>query len=140
MDQLDTVGIVRRDHLSPEASSSSWGRCGHREAPCWRSSRFRLPLISVEPVVVLTMFSVALHDPLSTQYLWARISEDHGYNQSKTSGCGSGSGESSRQDPLQKVQHVIDLGSFVDMMAALLEQTLCIKSCFCNSLSKNGFP
>lgn len=108
MDESDTVGIVRRDRLSPEASDSVWGRCCQREAPSWRPSLFRLPPVSVEPVVVLTMFSVALHDPLSTQYLWARISEDLSYNHTRTSGCGSS--ESSHQDPLQKVQHVIVFG------------------------------
>lgn len=82
----------------PEASNAGWGRSDQPEAPSWRSSLCRLPLVSVEPVVVLTMFSVALHDPLSTQYLWARISEDLSYNRTKKSGCGS-----SPADPLQKV-------------------------------------
>lgn len=108
MDESDTVGIVHRDHLAPEASSTGGGRCGQLEAPCWRSGLFRLPLVSVEPVVVLTMFSVALHDPLATQYLWARISEDLRYNHTKTSGCGSS------QDPLQKVQHVTVCGSLTE--------------------------
>lgn len=101
MNESDTVGIVRRDELSPEASNVAWGRSHQPEAPSWRSSLCRLPLVSVEPVVVLTMFSVALHDPLSTQYLWARISEDLSYNRTKKSGCGSSG--SSHQDPLQKV-------------------------------------
>lgn len=104
MDASDTVGIVRRDQLSPEAPGGGWARGGPREAASWRTCPIRLPLVSVEPVVVLTMFSVALHDPLSTQYLWARISEDLSYNHSRRSGCGSS--ESSHQDHLQKVQHV----------------------------------
>lgn len=101
MYESDTVGIVRRDELSPEASIAARGRCHRPEAPSWRSSLCRLPLVSVEPVVVLTMFSVALHDPLTTQYLWARISEDLSYNHTNKSGCGSSG--SSHQDPLQKV-------------------------------------
>lgn len=108
MNEPDKVGIVRSDELSPEASSAGWGRCGQPEAASWRSSPCRLPLESVEPVVVLTMFSVALHDPLSTQYLWARISEDLSYNHTKTSGCSSNG--SSHQDPLQKVQVIIVFG------------------------------
>ncbi|XP_075905798.1 proton-coupled folate transporter-like isoform X2 [Nelusetta ayraudi] len=100
MSESDTVGIVRRDELSPEASNAAWARSHQPEAASWPWSLCRLPLVSVEPVVVLTMFSVALHDPLSTQYLWARISEDLSYNHTKESGCGSGG--SSHQDPLQK--------------------------------------
>lgn len=104
MDGSDGLGIVQRDHLSLEASDSGLGRCDQREALSGRSNLFQLPLVSVEPVVVLTMFSVALHGPLSTQYLWARISEELRYNHTKTSGCGGNA--SSHQDALLKVQHV----------------------------------
>lgn len=119
MDESDTVELMHGDHLSPDASNSSCGRYGQSEAP-WesgRSSLFRPPLVSVEPVVVLTMFSVALHEPLSTQYLWARISEDLRYNRTKTSGC-----ESSHQDALQKVQHVMVFGSSIEAHITLMSQ------------------
>uniref|UniRef100_A0A3Q2QZL2 Uncharacterized protein n=1 Tax=Fundulus heteroclitus TaxID=8078 RepID=A0A3Q2QZL2_FUNHE len=56
--------------------------------------------VSVEPVLFLSMFSLALQAPLSTQYLWDRISEDLGYNGSRRSECGNSSVE---PDPLQEV-------------------------------------
>ncbi|XP_044142597.1 proton-coupled folate transporter [Bufo gargarizans] len=43
--------------------------------------------LTVEPVLFLAMFSVALQGPLTTQYLWERLSADIGYNGSKTEGC-----------------------------------------------------
>ncbi|KAG7282520.1 hypothetical protein CRUP_020235 [Coryphaenoides rupestris] len=55
--------------------------------------------LSVEPVLFLAMFSIALQAPLSTQYLWDRISEDLGYNGTKAGGCGNTSAD---PDPLQK--------------------------------------
>lgn len=108
MNEPETARILRRDAPSvsvTDASMAGWGRSGEPKVP---SSRFPLPRfgvcrslpVSVEPVMFLTMFSVALHDPLSMQYLWARISEDLGYNRSKTSEC---SGGSLPRDPLQKV-------------------------------------
>ncbi|KAG5844738.1 hypothetical protein ANANG_G00165750 [Anguilla anguilla] len=72
--------------------------------PCspLRSGRppFPCPLpISVEPVLFLSMFSLALQMPLTTQYLWDRISEDVGYNGTKSGGCRNTSGP---PDPLEK--------------------------------------
>lgn len=110
MNEPDTARILRRDAPPVSVTDTSitgWGRSGE---PKVRSSRFPLPRfgvcrllpVSVEPVMFLTMFSVALHDPLSMQYLWARISEDLGYNRSKTSGCSNGSVP---RDPLQKVTY-----------------------------------
>ncbi|XP_068122020.1 proton-coupled folate transporter [Hyperolius riggenbachi] len=43
--------------------------------------------MTVEPVLFLAMFGVALQGPLTTQYLWGRLSADIGYNGSKTEGC-----------------------------------------------------
>uniref|UniRef100_A0A8C1UUL3 Uncharacterized protein n=1 Tax=Cyprinus carpio TaxID=7962 RepID=A0A8C1UUL3_CYPCA len=43
--------------------------------------------VTVEPVMFLSMFSIVLQWPLSTQYLWDRISEDVGYNGTKGGGC-----------------------------------------------------
>ncbi|XP_056415088.1 proton-coupled folate transporter [Hyla sarda] len=43
--------------------------------------------VTVEPVLFLAMFSMALQGPLTTQYLWERLSADLGYNGSKTEGC-----------------------------------------------------
>lgn len=51
---------------------------------------FACPLpVSVEPVMFLSVFAVVLQAPLITQYLWDRISEDLGYNASKSSECGN---------------------------------------------------
>uniref|UniRef100_A0A8C6KBI1 Solute carrier family 46 member 1 n=1 Tax=Nothobranchius furzeri TaxID=105023 RepID=A0A8C6KBI1_NOTFU len=75
-------------HLSAGGGAPTTGpRC-----PC------SLP-VSVEPVLFLSMFSVALQAPLSTQYLWDRISEDLGFNGSRRSEC---SNSSVPPDPLQK--------------------------------------
>ncbi|KAM3934681.1 proton-coupled folate transporter [Leptodactylus fuscus] len=43
--------------------------------------------VTVEPVLFLAMFSMALQGPLTTQYLWERLSADIGYNGSRTEGC-----------------------------------------------------
>ncbi|XP_028857683.1 proton-coupled folate transporter [Denticeps clupeoides] len=55
--------------------------------------------VSVEPVLFLSMFSLALQVPLYTQYLWDRISEDLCYNGTRGGGCGNSTGPA---DPLQK--------------------------------------
>lgn len=69
---------------------------------CSGSPPFPCPLsVTVEPVLFLSMFSLALQMPLYTQYLWARISEDVGYNDTREGGgCRNSSTE---HDPLQKV-------------------------------------
>ncbi|KAK1158321.1 proton-coupled folate transporter-like [Acipenser oxyrinchus oxyrinchus] len=54
---------------------------------------------SVEPVLFLSMFSLALQMPLCTQYLWDRISADLGYNGTRGGGCTNHTGP---PDPLQK--------------------------------------
>ncbi|XP_061924086.1 proton-coupled folate transporter [Entelurus aequoreus] len=61
---------------------------------------FACPLpVSVEPVMFLSVFAVALQAPLFTQYLWDRISEDVGYNASKSPACGN---SSAKPDALEK--------------------------------------
>lgn len=73
----------------------------HARGPSSLRPPFSCPLpVSVEPVLFLSMFSLALQAPLSTQYLWDRISEDLGYNGSKRSEC---SNSSVLPDPLLKV-------------------------------------
>ncbi|XP_073421637.1 proton-coupled folate transporter isoform X1 [Dendrobates tinctorius] len=52
--------------------------------------------VTVEPVLFLAMFSRALQGPLTTQYLWERLSADIGYNGSKIEGCTNNS------NPLEK--------------------------------------
>lgn len=56
--------------------------------------------MTVEPVMFLAMFSLVLQGPLSTQYLFDKISQEVGFNRSRTSECGNGSLPA---DPLQKV-------------------------------------
>lgn len=105
MNESDTANILRRDVLATTEGSTADG--GHTEEPEEPSTRFVRPpynvkcsAVTVEPVIFLAMFSVAMNGPLSTQYLWDRISEDVGYNGSKTSECSNGS---IPPDPLQKV-------------------------------------
>lgn len=102
MEERDTAAILPGS--SPDEEMSADGSAGHDEdigAPTIRSVRppFTCPLsVSVEPVMFLSMFSLALQAPLSTQYLWDRISEDIGYNGTRSGGCNS----SGPPDPLQK--------------------------------------
>uniref|UniRef100_A0A3Q3X103 Proton-coupled folate transporter n=1 Tax=Mola mola TaxID=94237 RepID=A0A3Q3X103_MOLML len=72
-----------------------------RTGSCSARPPFKLPRsqVTVEPVMFLATFSVAMQAPLSTQYLWDRISEELGYNSSRTSEC---SNLTLNQDPLQK--------------------------------------
>ncbi|KAM9319128.1 proton-coupled folate transporter [Pholidichthys leucotaenia] len=107
MDEPDTAAILPGDLLSSvstndQQSDSVDHIIEERGEPT--SSSPRPPFmcfipVSVEPVMFLSMFSLALQGPLSTQYLWDRISEELGYNGSKRSECTNGSVP---PDPLQK--------------------------------------
>lgn len=105
MNESDTVKILRRDALAAaDEEVTERGRTEGAEEP---STSFLRPpytvkcsALTVEPVIFLAMFSVAMNGPLSTQYLWDRISQDVGYNGSRTSDCTNGSAP---PDPLQKV-------------------------------------
>ncbi|MEE6469130.1 hypothetical protein FKM82_008514 [Ascaphus truei] len=67
--------------------------------PRWRCC---LPAaVTVEPVIFLSMFALALQGPLTTQYLWDRISADIGYNGTRERGGGC-SNHSGSHDPLQQ--------------------------------------
>lgn len=110
MEESDTVAILPGDVLGdassdPQTSSdpSEHKREADVTSPTGRSVRppfsCCLPAFA-EPVLFLSMFSLTLQAPLSTQYLWDRISEDLGYNGSKRSEC---SNSSVTPDPLQKV-------------------------------------
>eukprot|EP00064_Thunnus_orientalis_P006163 superscaffoldBa00000629_g6179 len=103
MDEPDTAAILPGDVLNAAASTDDEVLPSEEvHVRTTRSLRppFSCPLpLSVEPVLFLSMFSLALQAPLSTQYLWDRISEDLGYNGSKRSEC---SNSSVPPDPLQK--------------------------------------
>lgn len=105
MDDSDTASILPNDTLlypkdeTTAKDSSEPNNDTDKEKICPRPP-FACPLsVSVEPVLFLSMFSLALQMPLCTQYLWDRISEDLGYNGSQSRGCGNTSGTS---DPLQR--------------------------------------
>lgn len=109
MYEPDNVAILPGDALvstdDDELANPSSGSDRHGEdddAPTTRSVRPRckcsLP-VSVEPVMFLSMFSLTLQAPLTTQYLWDRISEDLGYNGTLSSGC---TNASKTLDPLQE--------------------------------------
>ncbi|KAM3875022.1 proton-coupled folate transporter [Diretmus argenteus] len=106
MDEPDTAAILPGDQLSSthreEEEMPTSDSFDPKEENGIRtvSARppFRCPLsVSVEPVLFLSMFSLALQAPLATQYLWDRISEDLGYNGTKSGGCNA-----STHDPLHK--------------------------------------
>ncbi|XP_063306014.1 proton-coupled folate transporter [Pelobates fuscus] len=74
--------------------------------------------LTVEPVLFLSMFAMALQGPLVTQYIWDRVSADLGFNGTKQQGCGHLNGTT---DPLQQEVETltshwslyINLGGFV---------------------------
>lgn len=108
MDEPDTAAILPGDVLASaddETSATGLGGVKGEEADVSTGRFVRPPYtcslpVTVEPVMFLSMFALALQAPLSTQYLWDRISEDLGYNGSKRSEC---SNSSAPLDPLQKV-------------------------------------
>ncbi|KAG7248990.1 hypothetical protein CRUP_005406, partial [Coryphaenoides rupestris] len=107
MDERDTAAILPTDTLSPsdDEAAAQESFPPNREVDVKAHGGptrppFACPFgLSVEPVLFLAMFSIALQAPLSTQYLWDRISEDLGYNGTKAGGCGNTSAD---PDPLQK--------------------------------------
>lgn len=107
MDEPDTAAILPGDVLSSTDDETSDHHKEEADEPattCTVRPPFTCSLLaSVEPVLFLSMFSRSLEMPLSTQYLWDRISEDVGYNGSKTSEC---SNSSVPLDPLQQVVSV----------------------------------
>ncbi|KAL7832055.1 hypothetical protein AOLI_G00296030 [Acnodon oligacanthus] len=89
----DTREILPADALDPEPEESVESSSSCRAPP------YSCPFsVTVEPVLFLSTFSLALQMPLYTQYLWDRISEDLGYNGTKEGGCNS----SAPHDQLQK--------------------------------------
>ncbi|XP_030250042.1 proton-coupled folate transporter isoform X2 [Sparus aurata] len=107
MDEPDTAAILPGDVLGStddEASATDPGGVKGEEADVPTARFVRPPFtcslpVTVEPVMFISMFALALQAPLSTQYLWDRISEDLGYNGSRRSEC---SNSSAPPDPLQK--------------------------------------
>uniref|UniRef100_UPI0037E7A158 proton-coupled folate transporter n=1 Tax=Semicossyphus pulcher TaxID=241346 RepID=UPI0037E7A158 len=113
MDERDTAAILPGDVLSATSTDdemSTYGSCGLNDEAAVSTTRSWRPLFScplpvsvepvtVEPVMFLAMFSIALQSPLATQYMWDRISDDLGYNGSRRSEC---SNMSVPADPLQK--------------------------------------
>lgn len=105
----DTREIMSADTLRPleeqealEEQAEQAEQAGSRSG-CSGSPPFACPLsVTVEPVLFLSMFSLALQMPLYTQYLWDRISEDVGYNGTRRGGGGCGN-SSAEHEPLQKV-------------------------------------
>ncbi|XP_078140412.1 proton-coupled folate transporter isoform X1 [Centroberyx gerrardi] len=106
MDEPDTAAILPDDGLTSTGeempADNSPDRKEEKDRGTIRSLRppVACPVpVSVEPVLFLSMFSLALQAPLATQYLWDRISEDLGYNGTRSGGCGN---SSVPHDPLQK--------------------------------------
>lgn len=106
MTEEDTEEIVGRDELTTSADYGT-NQCRNTEETvptastcCPRPIKLTWRPVTVEPVMFLVMFSLALNVPLSTQYVWDRIGEDLGFNGSRSSGC---SNESLSLDPVAKV-------------------------------------
>ncbi|KAF7700204.1 proton-coupled folate transporter isoform X1 [Silurus meridionalis] len=100
-EESDTREILSADTLEDAAAVEDQEELSGIQCDCSRSPPYACPLsVTVEPVIFLSMFSLALQAPLYTQYLWERISEDVGYNGTRGGGgCGN---SSAQQDPLQK--------------------------------------
>ncbi|KAK7156535.1 hypothetical protein R3I94_006558 [Phoxinus phoxinus] len=95
MDESDTSAILAEDSESGDSS---------KVCCCFKVTQNKPPppcscpfSVTVEPVLFLSMFSIALQMPLNTQYLWERLSEDVGYNGTKGGGCNA-----TVHDPLLK--------------------------------------
>lgn len=111
MDERDTAAIIPGDVLSvkfTEEEKSTYGSCGRTDEAevstvrSWRPP-YTCPIpVTVEPVMFLSMFSIALQSPLVTQYLWDRISDDLGYNGTKRLTCNNSSVDHTT-DSLQRV-------------------------------------
>lgn len=100
MDESDTSAILAEDSESGDSS---------KVCCCFKVTQNKPPppcscpfSVTVEPVMFLSMFSIALQMPLYTQYLWERLSEDVGYNGTKGGGCNA----STVHDPLLKVTDI----------------------------------
>ncbi|XP_059389789.1 proton-coupled folate transporter-like [Carassius carassius] len=95
MDNSDTSAILAEDL---ESSDSRRVCCCFKVPESKRPPPCSCPFsVTVEPVMFLSKFSIALQWPLSTQYLWDRFSEDVGYNGTKGGGCNA-----TVHDPLLK--------------------------------------
>lgn len=111
MSEEDTEAIIGRDELATSATNGS-NQSSTRTTTevdetvpttstcCPRPIQATWRPVTVEPVMFLVMFSLALNVPLSTQYMWDRISEDLGFNGSRSSGCRN---HSQSLDPVAKV-------------------------------------
>jgi len=100
MDESDTSAILAEDSESGDSS---------KVCCCFKVTQNKPPppcscpfSVTVEPVMFLSTFSIVLQMPLYTQYLWERISEDVGYNGTKSGGCNA----STVHDPLLKVNDI----------------------------------
>ncbi|XP_075905796.1 proton-coupled folate transporter-like [Nelusetta ayraudi] len=112
MTEEDTEEIVGRDELTTTADYGT-NQCRNTEETvptastcCPRPIKLTWRPVTVEPVMFLVMFSLALNVPLSTQYVWDRIGEDLGFNGSRSSGC---SNESLSLDPVAKEVEILSV-------------------------------
>lgn len=107
MNEPDTTRILGRDSLAGTEDGSpvddDRDRTEQKATTTATCCGWRVPRcpVTVEPVMFLAMFSLILQGPLSTQYLFDRMSQEVGFNRSRTSECGGNA--SSPPDPLQKV-------------------------------------
>lgn len=114
MTEEDREQIIGRDELSTSAGYGTNQSGNTEETVPTASTHCPQPIkltwrpVTVEPVMFLVMFSLALNVPLSTQYVWDRISEDLGFKGSKSSGC---SNESLSPNPVAKVGRWADQNS-----------------------------
>lgn len=106
MTEEDTQEIIGREERTTSAEHGS-DQCSKTEETvptastcCPRPIQLTWRPVTVEPVMFLVMFSLALNVPLSTQYVWDRFSEDLGFNGSRSSGC---SNQSLSLDPVAEV-------------------------------------
>lgn len=95
MAKEDTGERSSRDKLATPANSGcnlsgTTVGAGATASTCFpKPIRLTCRPVTVEPVIFLVMFSVALNVPLTTQYVWDQFSEDLGVNGSRGSACGN---------------------------------------------------
>lgn len=129
MTEEDTEEIIGRDELATSARYGS-NQSGTTEENipttstcCLRPIQLTWGSVTVEPVMFLVMFSLALNVPLSTQYVWDRISEDLGFNGSRSSGCGN---KSQSLDPVAEVRPWVDQNNPSDVKTSVHRFTVSI--------------
>ncbi|CAN9511604.1 unnamed protein product [Ophioblennius macclurei] len=108
MEEMDTAAILQADQqdddVTEEDKDKEEKQVGTGGSCCGSRCRFGLGVVTVEPVLLLSTFSMWLQLPLSAQYLWERVSAELGFNGTRRAACGNAS---LTPDPLEKQVEIL---------------------------------